>query len=46
MKEKLLMDIMEKLTARLMGHSSIQTTMIYVSLDETTVIDEYKKHTA
>lgn len=32
--------------ARLMGHSSIQTTMIYVSLDETTVINEYKKHTA
>lgn len=32
--------------ARLMGHSNIQTTMIYVLLDETTVINEYKKHTA
>ncbi len=32
--------------ARLMGHSNIQTTMIYVALDETRVINEYKKHTA
>lgn len=32
--------------ARLMGHSNIQTTMIYVSLDESRIITEYKKHTA
>lgn len=32
--------------ARLMGHSSIQTTMIYVTLDDSRVISEYKKHTA
>lgn len=32
--------------ARLMGHSNIQTTMIYVALDESRVLNEYKKHTA
>lgn len=32
--------------ARLMGHSDIQTTMIYVALDESRVLNEYKKHTA
>ena len=32
--------------AKLMGHSSIQTTMIYVFIDDTKIITEYKKHTA
>ena len=32
--------------AKLMGHSNIQTTMIYVSLDESKIISEYKQHTA
>ena len=32
--------------ARLMGHSNIQTTMIYVTIDDSRVISEYKKHTA
>ena len=32
--------------ARLMGHSNIQTTMIYVSMDDSRIINEYKRHTA
>ena len=32
--------------ARLMGHSDIQTTMIYVAMDDNKIISEYKKHTA
>ena len=32
--------------AKLMGHSDIQTTMVYVSLDESKIISEYKQHTA
>ena len=32
--------------AKLMGHSSIQTTMVYVSMDETRVREEFKKYTA
>lgn len=32
--------------ALLMGHSNIQTTMTYVSMDDSRVINEYKKHTA
>ena len=32
--------------ARLMGHSNIQTTMIYVAMDDNKIISEYKKHTA
>lgn len=31
---------------KLMGHSDIQTTMVYVSLDESKIISEYKQHTA
>lgn len=32
--------------AHLMGHSNIQTTMTYVTLDDSRVITEYKRHTA
>lgn len=32
--------------AKLMGHSNIQTTMIYVAMDESRILEEYKKHTA
>ena len=31
---------------KLMGHSDIQTTMVYVCLDESKIISEYKQHTA
>ena len=32
--------------AMLMGHSNIQTTMIYITLDNNKILSEYKKHTA
>ena len=32
--------------AKLMGHSNIQTTMVYVSMDESRILGEYRKHTA
>ena len=32
--------------AKLMGHSNIQTTMVYVSMDESRIVEEYRKHTA
>ena len=32
--------------AKLMGHSNIQTTMVYVSMNESKIIEEYRKHTA
>lgn len=32
--------------ARLMGHSNIQTTMVYVAMDESRVNNEYRKYTA
>lgn len=31
---------------KLLGHSNIQTTMIYVTMDDTRINTEYKKHTA
>ena len=32
--------------SKLMGHSNLQTTMIYVAMDESRIVTEYKKHTA
>ena len=32
--------------AKLMGHTNIQTTMIYVAMDDSRILNEYKKHTA
>lgn len=32
--------------AKLMGHADLKTTMIYVSMDNSKVLMEYKKHTA
>lgn len=32
--------------AKLMGHSNIQTTMVYVSMNESKIVEEYRKHTA
>ena len=32
--------------ARLMGHSNIQTTMVYVAMDDSKIINDYKKHIA
>lgn len=34
-----------QMIAKLMGHSNLQTTMVYVSLDETRLSVEYKKYT-
>ena len=32
--------------SRLMGHSNIQTTMAYVTMDDSKIINDYKRHTA
>lgn len=32
--------------SRLMGHSNIQTTMTYVTMDDSKIINDYKRHTA